>query len=286
MLRALVVAGLAAGSLAAAAVASVDESLRARLARIERVRVAVDQAYSYRPAGALEARPLTGVALPFARLAARLLRAAGIAVVERPEEAEATLEIRARGQTRARRYPGFGAGGLYVGATLTGEIVYRAPGFAPWRTPFGGRVFPPFDLGVNLGYERPENAPFERAFALYASFLPRLLAVIGSAHGAGPLIAALDADDDAALRRAAARALGDLGDRVAVAPLVAALEDPDDEVRRQAAWALGRLGDRAAVAPLRRALGDRSDDVRWFAAWALSRITGVPIDEISAEDAD
>lgn len=287
----LVVGMLATGGVATSIAAPLDEGLRARLARLSRaeprarVRVTVDQAYDYAPLGSRETRSLAGLRLPFARVAGDLLRAAGLAVVagEAGGETAATLEIHARGRAFARRYAATKGAELYVGATLAGEIVYRVPGFAPWRTPFAGRVSPPLELAVNLGYERPENAPFARAFALYASFLPRILQVVGAAHGPRALIAALDADD-AATRRTAARVLGELGDAAAVGPLIALLDGggDDDELRRQAAWALGRLGDAAAVEPLRRALDDRSRDVRWFAAWALAQITGAPIDETLA----
>ena len=49
------------------------------------------------------------------------------------------------------------------------------------------------------------------------------------------------------VRRAAAEALGDLGDPQAVPPLIQALGDDWDAVRFAAAWALGKLGDPQAV---------------------------------------
>jgi HEAT repeat protein len=69
-------------------------------------------------------------------------------------------------------------------------------------------------------------------------------------------MAALE-DEYAAVRKAAAEALGQLGDIRAVDCLVAALHDEYREVREGAAWGLGWLGDACAVEPLRGVLADR-----------------------------
>jgi bilin biosynthesis protein len=57
----------------------------------------------------------------------------------------------------------------------------------------------------------------------------------------------------------------------AVPALIQALGDSDRDVRRAAAEALGKLGDPQAVSPLIQALGDRSENVRRAAAEALGR---------------
>src|SRR5262245_22665427 len=73
-------------------------------------------------------------------------------------------------------------------------------------------------------------------------------------------------DDQAAVRRAAAEALGEIGrgDRRTVPALTEALKDRDTEVRREAAYALARLGSEAAgaVPALTAALGDPEANVR------------------------
>lgn len=112
---------------------------------------------------------------------------------------------------------------------------------------------------------------------------------------------------DAGLRAVAAYALGQIGDRQAMEPLVAGLRrfydvapgelaldgviavrtnprllavrmDFDREVntRSTAVWALGQLGDPAATGILNRALKDTSSTVREAAAEALKRITERP----------
>lgn len=74
------------------------------------------------------------------------------------------------------------------------------------------------------------------------------------------LIAALDDDSDRTedggypLRRNAARALGKLGDRRAVEPLIRCLESPDVYVREAAAQSLEMLGDPSSIPALLKLL--------------------------------
>ena len=84
------------------------------------------------------------------------------------------------------------------------------------------------------------------------------------------LIKAMDEEKD--VRRAAAEALGNLGDSRAVEPLIKALGDKDDGVRWAAANALGKLGDSRAVEPVIRALGNTDRAVRRAAAEALNSL--------------
>jgi HEAT repeat protein len=94
---------------------------------------------------------------------------------------------------------------------------------------------------------------------------------IGDAAAVPGLLAALrDAEED--VRRAAAAALGEIGDAAAVPGLLAALRDADADVREAAAAALGWIGDAAAVPGLLAALRDADADVRRTAAAALRRI--------------
>jgi len=74
-------------------------------------------------------------------------------------------------------------------------------------------------------------------------------------------------------REAAALGLGDREDRRAVEALVAALDDPVPSVRATAAWALGRIEAPEAIEPLARILDtDEVPEVRAAAARALGEI--------------
>jgi len=83
-----------------------------------------------------------------------------------------------------------------------------------------------------------------------------------------PLITALKGSNTH-VRRAAAEALGKLGDKRAVDPLIAALKNSRGNVRKAAAEALGKLGDKRAVDPLIATLKGSNTDVRKAAAEAL-----------------
>lgn len=82
-------------------------------------------------------------------------------------------------------------------------------------------------------------------------------------------------DSDPRVVAASARALGLIGDRRAVGPLVALLGDGHDDVRAAAAFSLGQLGAAEAVAPLIRLLGDTDHHVRADASHALGKL-GAP----------
>jgi HEAT repeat protein len=79
-------------------------------------------------------------------------------------------------------------------------------------------------------------------------------------------------DEDRYVRRHAAIALENVGDKRAVEPLIQALRDEDEGVRGNAASALEEIGDTRAVKPLIKALKDRDTNVRALAARALGKI--------------
>jgi HEAT repeat protein len=81
-------------------------------------------------------------------------------------------------------------------------------------------------------------------------------------------------DENAAVRRAAAKALGKIGsaEHKAVRGLSAALLDIDSGVRRFAAEALGRLGDGTVVPELSETLRDADTNTRIAAFKALARL--------------
>jgi hypothetical protein len=114
---------------------------------------------------------------------------------------------------------------------------------------------------------------FPEAFHDDTDLKRRLVEVFGAA-GAPAVPALIQALGDSGweVRRAAAEALGKLGDPQAVPPLIKALGDSDRDVRFAAAWALGKLGDPQAIPALIQALGDRSENVRRAAQQAIQQI--------------
>jgi hypothetical protein len=98
------------------------------------------------------------------------------------------------------------------------------------------------------------------------------LGEIGDILAVEPLIKILE-HDVLFVRWEAAEALGKIGDVRAVEPLIQALEDKDWNIRRNAVRALGQIGDRRAVEPLIQALGDRDMDVQEETITALGKIS-------------
>jgi HEAT repeat protein/cyclophilin family peptidyl-prolyl cis-trans isomerase len=87
-----------------------------------------------------------------------------------------------------------------------------------------------------------------------------------------PDLVRLLADAEPRVRRRAALAIGRVGLREGVQPVVALLADGDAEVRQMAAFALGLIGDKSARDPLVTALADQSPLVQSSAAEALGLI--------------
>jgi len=99
------------------------------------------------------------------------------------------------------------------------------------------------------------------------------LGQIGDKRAVQPLMDVLrDGEQYWFLRSNAAEALGRIGDKRAVSVLIGALKDDNSSVRSAAAEALGKLGDARATTPLFSALNDEDNYVRWRAACALGRI--------------
>jgi HEAT repeat protein len=104
------------------------------------------------------------------------------------------------------------------------------------------RVVPPL-----IALAQGGGASGQRAAAVYA------LGWLRDSRALAPLVQVLrDSREDAQLRGHAAEALAYIGQRRAVPALITALDDPAPEVRLWSAFALGEMGDRRAVAPLER----------------------------------
>ena len=97
-----------------------------------------------------------------------------------------------------------------------------------------------------LGYQKDPYGDMHRAAA-------KALGQIGDPRAVEPLIVVLK---DELVRITAIEALGAIGDPRAVEPLVAVLEDPEYYRREAAARALGQIGDPRAIEPLVAALGN------------------------------
>ncbi len=99
----------------------------------------------------------------------------------------------------------------------------------------------------------------------------KIVTIIGASKNpvaVAPLLAKLD-DQDTDVRRAVIEALVKLGDQQAVAPLLAKLDDQSKDVRQAVIEALGQLGDKQAVAPLLAKLDDQNPANRASVAAAL-----------------
>jgi HEAT repeat protein len=81
-------------------------------------------------------------------------------------------------------------------------------------------------------------------------------------------------DNEGGARRAAAEALGGIGDARAINPLIAAFSSSDSETRREVVAALVKLNDTSAVSPLIQILKNPKEkrDLRLDAAWALGEL--------------
>lgn len=125
----------------------------------------------------------------------------------------------------------------------------------------------------------PEVEPFwleilGRGESEYLLSAIRVLGILRSAAAVDMLLTNLHASD-AAIRAAAAEALGQIGAAAAVDPLLLVLaRDTEGDVRAACAEALGKLHDRYAVEPLKDALQDAYHPVQLAAITALGQLGG------------
>lgn len=98
-----------------------------------------------------------------------------------------------------------------------------------------------------------------------------------------------DMRQDPWTRKDVASALGNLGDALAVEPLIAALGDPFAPVRNATLNALCKLGDRRAVPPIRALLRDPDPHVRFWVIQAVAKFNDAEsiliLDAMAANDA-
>ncbi|MFX1562777.1 MAG: HEAT repeat domain-containing protein [Promethearchaeota archaeon] len=95
---------------------------------------------------------------------------------------------------------------------------------------------------------------------------------LGDTSAIGLLIEALDSDEPRA-SEAASYALAKIGNP-AVPALIQSLKSPNSSIRKGAVVALGKIGDKRAIVPLIQALDDESGPVKHFAGIALGNFPG------------
>ena len=185
-----------AAALSPAAAAPPDDALLERLGAARSIRLVVEQSYTYMERSVYVKKEIAGYRLPFARVARTLLEEAGLRVVEAGDAdaatdatTDATLVITVRGRAISRLYIDQFEGYLFTGAEIIGDIVFSAPGAPPWRTEFRSQHGPPFHVQINLGFDRPEGAPFAEAFDGPTSFVARFSEAVGRIWGVGPRMA-------------------------------------------------------------------------------------------------
>ena len=144
------------------------------------------------------------------------------------------------------------------------SLLYQVRGFKPIKSaitdPVSVKLYPDFDWTI-------------RGIALNAI---DFAGQTKDSHFFEDLSKVLTADDDPALRKRAAKALGMLGQPAAVEPLCQILlTDDKDDVRQASAEALGELGLSDAAESLCQALmTDKENDVREAAAVSLGKLGG------------
>ena len=104
-------------------------------------------------------------------------------------------------------------------------------------------------------------------------FAISILGKMAATEATETLVEYIEEDSNPQLQKTTFKALGEIGATEAVGPLVAALDGDNDLVRPHAARALGLIGDTRAIDPLADVLADDdSDDARAAAGWALRQI--------------
>jgi HEAT repeat protein len=131
--------------------------------------------------------------------------------------------------------------------------------------------------------------------ALVAALREGRPAIFGAPQGPQPAVLSTDAtglrilegllsDDDPAVRRLAAHALGDFEPKSADAALLLALEDRDADVRVEALESLDRLAGPSAIRGARQCLSDPDAAVRQTALTLLAHTRALPEKALLADD--
>ena len=238
------------------------------------IRVVVEQSYG----------EADKVSLPFFKETKRIFETYGrIKVVGKDAQTyDATLTIQASGEALGARYgpSTFASGSFhYTVAKVTGDILLTVKG-KEIKWTFSDETSLPVKIPSG-SYETPNDAPFKEAF--HEGFCPAIFRALSELRGIEPLISALK-DKDINLRKAAAKALGEIKDPRAVEFLISALKDKESYVRYAAAKVLGEIEDPRAIAPLISALWDEDIEVYEAAVEALDKINPKWMETVEAKN--
>jgi HEAT repeat protein len=108
---------------------------------------------------------------------------------------------------------------------------------------------------------------------------------LGDKQAVAPLLAKLN-DQNANVRQAIIEALGQLGDKQAVAPLLAKLNSPEANIEAITAAALHTLGEPKGMAVLTRFLTSERDQIRRTAVGAYARYRDISDQQLLSRDLD
>ena len=128
------------------------------------------------------------------------------------------------------------------------------------------------DMSTGFFHNYGRHGPYDIGMR---GIIVRALGEIGDRRAVEPLINVLQVkDEETSTLGIAARSLGEIGDPQAVDALAKILKDNDDDnrIRGIAARSLGEIGDRRAVESLIDALDDKDAGVRIDVVWALGAI--------------
>jgi hypothetical protein len=159
-----------------------------------------------------------------------------------------------------------GAGSLYTGATAGARLEMAVEGRIPVQLSGYGKSSCPTVIPSTHRPEKPEEAPFGRAWQR------PLLQCLSELWGPQILIEALGEYEMSLVARTLLVEMK--GEAVDI--LIRALKDEDEDVRCRAAKALGQIGDARAVEPLIQALEleDETSNFCGYAEEALEKIRG------------
>jgi len=198
----------------------------------------------------MEGRPK----LPFRSDAETVITLAGRVVVAPTENPQAILKIVVRGIALGAAYslPRGPTRLLYTGAKLSGTISLEVDGKCICQKNFAAEW--PMPIGTGGGSPNPIGAPWSNVyhcgnrFSEDSSYETMIWLVVGESLGKQGLYCALETDPYKREQLLAAVALGRMGGKDAIPPLVAALRR--SECTASVPWALGEIGDPSIAQPL------------------------------------